>query len=146
MEYVVIQIPHVDNPYVYTATKDEIIVDAISSYGFVYTRWVLDTVKDDFSYSAVECFNSRDEIPVELLTILDKEAAAVEVGQLTQEPEYYAEANAPDEFQEAIDCIDNNFLRFYVLTEADARAFIKNHPEYSGGAIEKLLNNCLNNL
>ena len=131
----VVEIPHHRWPRVWVASNEENFVETISeAKNFRYLEWSMTTALRCYDERGVRVPIQSDEIPKELLALLDREGTAIEVnfnsGSLI---EYYEKDTAPTAFEAAREAAQRDLSACLFLGPEEAERFVSDSNDiYTG--------------
>ncbi|KZY29758.1 MULTISPECIES: hypothetical protein [unclassified Oleiphilus] len=135
-DLIVVEIPHRSRPSAWMATESRLIQLA-HELELTYFKWTME--------EAVYSYGDREDIPEELLDILEEKGGAIEViTGLNREPTYYKVDEAPSELDSAKEALFDDLYSYEIFTESEARAFVgsnkRGHGIYEAqSAVSKIL-------
>ena len=127
MSFIIVEIPHQRPATAWVAWKEQDIIKAAYEVeNMTYQEWTLD--------SAHDCFGERDDIPEELLEVLDSGGKALEFAYSDgADAQWLKIEDAPSELEAAKEALFHDLSTGLVLSEEEARIFVSDDNNiYSG--------------
>lgn len=123
MSFIIVAIPSQGPPTAWFAKKEQdIIAMACVSASMTYQEWDLE--------SALDCFGEREDIPVDLLEILESDRKAIDFSYCDgANVQYFKIGDAPSELEAAKEALFHDLDAGFVLNEDGARRFVSGNSD-----------------
>jgi len=127
MSFIIVEIPHQRPATAWVAWKEQdIIKAAYDAENMTYNEWNLD--------SAHHCFGERDNIPNELMEVLDTGSKAIEFAYSDgADTQWLKVEDAPSELEAAKEALFHDLSAGIVLSEEEARLFVSEENKIYNG-------------